>query len=240
MLAGTRRSAGTDLTKAIEWARATRAAGAPVLAAPPFKSDKAPEMIGTAILFHYINRPVTVFCDESPLPAARRFFRSGVLWVAGLRFREFVRKRPSPGATLDLLPDAPLPPDFAWASSSPAIARAWAQFCAVVERTGEAALSPAVRRAVADRLEGWKGEEPGLGQAWLNEALDGVPHSDRAAGRLAMLVALAPYRVDGEVVQAYVRNLDGGSGRDAQLVAAVCWSALAAARRVATWLGAGP
>ena len=232
MLAGTKRAPAPEIQAAIQWARATRTPGAAVLAAPPFGPEEAPEMIGTAVLFHYVNRPVSVLLDDSPLPGASRLFKRGVVWVAGRRFRRFVRAAPTPGATVDLLPAAPLPPEFAWASASPAIADAWARFCAVVEDHGKAALPPAVRAAVARRLEHWVGEDPGLGLAWLDEALPRIHAADRPAGRLAMLAALAPYRVGEDVVREYLE-----ANGDARLVAAVCWPALAAARRVAAWLG---
>ena len=234
MLAGTRQPPAPKIEAAMQWARATRTPEAAVLAAPPFGPQEAPEMIGTAVLFHYLNRPVSVLLDDSPLPSTSRLLRPGMVWVAGRRFRRFVRAGPTPGATVDLLPAAPPPPEFVWASASPAIADAWARFCGVVEDHGKAALSPAVRTAVSRRLEHWMGEDPGPGLAWLDEALARVHAADRPAGRLAMLAAFAPYRVDEDVVREYL-DVNG----DARLVAAVCWPALAAARRVATWLGGG-
>jgi AhpD family alkylhydroperoxidase len=235
MLAGSDVPPAPEVERIVEWARATRTADAPILAAPPFGPQESAEMIGTAVLFHYINRVVTVFLGASPLPAVTRIFRGGAVRIAGRRFRGFVRARPSPGATLDLLPDATLPADFAWAAASPSIAGAWARFCAVVDREGEAALPRAVRTAVMERLRGWRGEDPGLGDGWLDDAIADVPDAERAGGRLAMLVALAPYRVDESVVEGYT----DGDTADGRLVAAVSWPALAAARRVATWLREG-
>src|SRR5262245_37837449 len=53
-----------------EWAAATRSPGAAILSAPPFSSEHAPQILGTAVAFHYINRVVNVFLDESPVPLA--------------------------------------------------------------------------------------------------------------------------------------------------------------------------
>jgi AhpD family alkylhydroperoxidase len=234
MLAGTGHTGDAEMARAVEWGRATRSPGAAILAEPPFGPDEAPELISTALLFHYINRPVTVFLGESPLPPATRIFRRGAVRVAGRRFRPFVRTRPAAGATLALLPDAPLPHDFEWAAGSPAIAGAWARFCAVVEAHGEAALPPAVRARVGEALARWDGSDPGLGRDWLERAVEPLDEAERPAGRLALLVALAPYRVDDRIATAAVPQ--DGAGGDARLVAAVSWSALAAARRLAHWL----
>ena len=78
--AGSRRDA-TDESVAdplAEWARATRTPGAPILASPPFTGDEAPEIIGTALCFHYINRMVQVVLGETPLPLRGRWFKGTV------------------------------------------------------------------------------------------------------------------------------------------------------------------
>jgi AhpD family alkylhydroperoxidase len=223
------------LARAVEWAAATRSPDARIVREPPFGELEAPEMIGTAALFHYINRPVSVFCGRSPLPGDGRVMREALLRIAGLRFRRFARARRAPGESLDLLPAAELPRHFGWARSSPVIADAWARTVAVIERAGERALPTAVRELVDRKLGEWRGEQMPLALDWLDEGLEGLEDDLRPAGRLALLVAFAPYRVDDETVASY----RAGSPRlrsDAELVAAVAWVSLAAARRTASWL----
>jgi hypothetical protein len=196
-------------------------------------------MIGTAVLFHYINRPVTVFLGEtSPLPLAGRLPKGGLLRIGGRRFRAFAKARPPAGDSLELLPEAKLPDDLAWADGSDVIAGAWARFSAAAERAGTEALPPDVRRWTEAQLNRWDGRDPGLGVAWLEEPLEELARSVRPAARLALLVALAPYRVDAAVVEGFragFRDLDEAES-DARLVGAVAWSALAAARRIGNWL----
>lgn len=222
-----------ELAAAVDWALATRSPDAGILRDPPFDTAQAPEMIGTAMLFHYINRPVNVFLGPSPFPSSARLLKGGMVRVAGRRFKDVVRKGPTPGASLELLPDATLPADLGWASKAPILAGAWARFAAAVERAGELALPAEVRTLVADRLASWNGEDPGLGSSWVEDALGGLENEKRPAGRLALMTALAPYRVDESVVAPF---RDGRA--DPELVAAVSWSALAAARRIGSWLSA--
>jgi AhpD family alkylhydroperoxidase len=217
----------------VRWAAATREPGAPQLEDPPFGVDEAQELVGTALLFHYINRPVSVFLGETPLPTRHRLLHGGMLAVGSRRFRAFARAHREPGETLELLPDAELPADMAWAAGAPAVAGAWARFIAAAERAGRRALPDSVRARVGERLGEWQGEEPGLGREWLEQALEGLDARERAATRLALLSALAPYRVDDEVVRDY--RARSGAG-DAELVGAVAWAALAAARRVGSWI----
>jgi AhpD family alkylhydroperoxidase len=226
------------LAEAVRWAAATRSPGAAVLREPPFGCEQAPEMIGTAVLFHYVNRAVSVFAGESPLPGGARALRTPLLGgmvmrAAGRRFRRFARARPAPGGSLGLLPEAAPAPDMAWAGPSGPIAEAWARFAAVVERAGEAALPESARALVSERLDAWDGTDPGLGRAWVDAAVAALPAGDRPAAALALLAVFAPYRVDAVVVEGY-RSAAGAD--DALLVGAVAWPSLAAARRVGGWL----
>jgi AhpD family alkylhydroperoxidase len=216
------------------WALATRSPGAQILRKPPFRSQEAPELISTAVLFHYINRPVNVFLDDTPFPLGGSF-KAGSLWIAGRRFRRFTESRPPAGATLDLLPEAELPEDMAWASGSVVLAGAWARFAAAVDRAAERALPVEVRARLLARLRSWQGEDPGLRSDWVKESLEGLAPENRPAGRLALLSAIAPYRVDADLIESY---RDGRP--DPDLVAAVAWPALVAARRVASWLVRAP
>src|SRR5262245_44781864 len=58
-----------DTQAMLEWGLATRTPGTEILLQPPFPCRDAPQMIGTALAFHYLNRMVNVFLGESPLPA---------------------------------------------------------------------------------------------------------------------------------------------------------------------------
>ena len=107
------------------------------------------ELIGTGVAFHYINRMVNVFLEESPFTLLPKWLR----WTKGLMPRvagKAIAKRVlgvsvTPGESLDLLPDAELPPEFSWAESNPAVAGAWARLSAVTEQAGADVLSDEVR-----------------------------------------------------------------------------------------------
>jgi hypothetical protein len=62
-----------------------------------------------------------------------------------------------------------------------------------------------------------------------------LPIADRAAGRLALLTALASSQVDRSVVQMFRASQPG----DSTLVELTAWASFAAARRVGTWIPLG-
>ncbi|BCJ66628.1 hypothetical protein [Polymorphospora rubra] len=84
-------------------------------------------------------------------------------------------------------------------------------------------------------LDAWDGTTRPLDPSWLSGPVSGLAAADQPAGRLAMLVAFAAYRVDQPTVDAFRRT----GATDADLVGLCAWAALAASRQIGARL-AGP
>ncbi|WP_329617759.1 carboxymuconolactone decarboxylase family protein [Streptomyces brevispora] len=195
---------------------------------PPFAPELMPELAGTAFCLQYLNRMVNVFLGAQPLPPRAPDRAVGpVLRVLTGLMRSSVRARARPGTSLSLLPDAPLPKDLGWAAADPRIAAALARSTAAVELTAAELVPEPVRDLVAAELARWDGGDPGLGRAWLDAPLRELPPADRPAGNLALLTALASYRVDDKVVAAFRQN----GGGDREILAVTSWAAQRAAQR---------
>ncbi len=224
------------LRAVVTWAEASRAPSSAPLLAPPFSRREAPEIIGTTVIYHYINRMVQVFLPESLLPSLLRGGWIGqVVWSqVGRKLAQSREQAKEAGASLRFLPEADLPAELSWAAPEPSISRAFAGWAALVYRTGAEFLSPQVRQLLTDVLQAWKGEPPAFSRTWVNQAVAGLPEADQAEGSLALLTALAPYQVDEEIIRAYRSQ----HGTDARLVGVVAWASFAAACRIASWLQA--
>jgi len=193
----------------------------------------AAELAAVAAAFHYLNRMVNVFLNESPLPGAvPENARAKARSVLG----HFLRPGtpPAAGDSVGLLPataaDAP-----AWSTPGSTTADAFARAGAAVEAAGQRVLPPRVRDLIGRELKAWDGRPPGLGRSWTGPLLTELPPAERPVARLALLVALAAYQVDGDVVAEARRDLAG----DAELVEAVAWASLAAATELGTRLPLG-
>lgn len=196
----------------------------------PFPADQAAEHLATAAAMHYLNRIVTVLLTELPLPPGAPRSASGVV---GRRLGALVRSaagRPhAAGTSLDLLPAAAWPPDLEWAAAVPATAEAFARSIAAVDAA--AAFLPApVQRRVLGWVSAWDGEPPAIGRQWLAETTGDLAEKHRAAARLVLAIAVAPYQAYGEV-EAFRRDYPA----DRDLVVACAWAALIAARRITSW-----
>jgi AhpD family alkylhydroperoxidase len=226
--------ADPDLRAVVAWARANRQPDAPILQQRPFPDEHAPELIGIAIAYHYINRMVNIFAAASPFPLGAWKIKPILKRAAVPVFRRLLAREVRPGASLDLLPPAPLPDDLAWAQGDPIIADAFGRAAAAFDAVGRQALPEQVRQLVLTRLHAWRGEEPGISRGWVESAIETLPEPQRPLGRLALLAALASYQVDTQVLND-ARTRPGPAG-DETLIAATGWASFAAARRIGSWL----
>jgi AhpD family alkylhydroperoxidase len=215
----------------IQWASATRTPGSPALNNPPFSSQGAAEVIGVAITFHYLNRMVNVLLVETNLPR-NALMKSAMKRTLGWLYSGTARKVYQPGASLDFLPDAPLPADLAWAMPVPNIAGAFARFAVVVEQACELVLSPEVRSLVCKHVKAWHGEDMGISRHWVDCAIDKLGAKDRAAAQITLLTAFAPHQVDAGVIELFRTYWP----TDNELVSALAWASFKVARRIGGWL----
>lgn len=226
------RLAGDDaLAALVAWAEATRRADDAHLPVPPFTAAEAPELTAIAFCFHYVNRMVALFLAPSPLPVTHARLKALARRALAPLLTGQLRRELVAGEALSFLPDAALPPDLAWAAPHRTLAAAFARAAATMQTAGAAALTTAVRTRVAEIVATWRGDEPGLGRAWLTDAVAPLADADRPAARLALLAALAPFQVDDATIADFRR----GAPDDATLVAATAWASFTAARRIASW-----
>jgi len=231
-------AATTDIRAAQEWAAATLSPGSPALHAPGIPPQDIPQLFGTASLFHYTNRMVSVFLTNSPVPIP------GMLSAPGKRLAKagfaLMSKRM---ASVDVKPGQcaisktdNLPKEFSWARANPHVAGAFAHFAQAAQRAGEQSVPAGIRRIVLENLADWQGEQPPLSRAWVEDAVAAVDDPLKPAARLALLTARAPWQVDDALIAGF-RRISAG---DKALVQVVGWAAFAATRRIAGWYPATP
>lgn len=223
-----------DDTVEVRWARATLTPGHPMLTDPPFAAADAAQLIGVAVSFHYVNRMVNVFLEESPFPVPPVMRGAGTRLFGATLAKRILVESVEPGHFLTPLPDRPLPPEFGWADGDPAVAGAFTRFAAAAEAAGERSLAAKTRAKVTGFLSGWDGSPPPLGLDWVDDALIGLAGADRDAGRLALITAVASYRVDRRVIDPVRRN----GADDRHLTEITSWGAYSASRRISSWLHA--
>jgi AhpD family alkylhydroperoxidase len=220
-----------DHTALADWAR--RSAEGPTAGSEPrpFDSAQAPEILGTAVTFHYLNRMVRLFLSDSPVPdAAPAAGRGPVMRMVARAMRPDTGTAVVPGTASGLLPAAPLPAGLDWAAANPAVADALARAVAAVDTAAERWIPEPVRDSLHSALAVHDSTAPGPGRSWLGEATADITDQDLPAARLALLIALNPHQITDADLQEF-RVLHPG---DRELVELASWAALTAAVRIGT------
>ncbi|MFB8771687.1 carboxymuconolactone decarboxylase family protein [Streptomyces broussonetiae] len=205
-----------EQARLLEWGRRTRIPGA-ALGPYPFPAEELPGQLGTALAFHFINRIVSALVTENLLPAGAQRFRV-VRSMAGRSLSATVRRSTAPGASLALLDTADDGP--AWAGGTP-VGPAYAALRRAAT-AGAGLLGEDDLTLVRQTLGSWDGGHPALAHAAFPD------RAERPGARLALLAALAPYRITELDVRAWRRP----EHTDHCLVHLVAYGAFAAVDRI--------
>ncbi len=216
----------------VQWALATTSPRSELLRWLPFSKQEAPEIIGTAVFYHYINRLANALLGDSPLPLSQGWLKSPMKTIASQTFSNAINRPKTVGDSLEFLPKADLPNDLRWAKTSPNVAQAYARFAVAVEEAGEHALPAEVRAHVEEELSEWSGKTSELSLAWSEDAISHFDVATESAARLAIQTALAPGRIEESAILAFRKHFP----EDTKLLGALAWASFAAARKIGTWL----
>ncbi|MET8280397.1 carboxymuconolactone decarboxylase family protein [Micromonospora sp. NPDC005174] len=206
-----------ELARWAEASRSPRAGG--------WTSPYGPEVTGTLLAFHFVNRVVSALLDPDLLPGGLQrapLVRS----VGGRLYARSARERKEPGRSLPLL-DAPGTPSPAWAGDSP-VGIAYAALRDAASRGGEL-LGDVARQTVTATVRWEDGRFPARPADWAVDLVRDVPGRDRVGTRIALLSAFAPSAVSpGDVALWRLSH-----PADADLVRLVAYGAITATDHVA-------
>jgi AhpD family alkylhydroperoxidase len=224
-------------SEAVSWAAAIgKVSAQPPVA--PFSREKAPAVLATAVLFHYINRMVNIFLDDTMMPIVGKV---PVIGDQALKiFSNAVSGRivtvdVAPGIFLTAAPLTALPGAFRWASGAPNVAGGLLRFASAVNAASSTSVDVGVQELVGQAIAAWEGENQEPGKEWLNRMVAPLPQQTRPQARMALLAAMASWAVDDAEIAAFKRT---GMG-DRELLDTVAWGAYLATERIAGWIAPG-
>ncbi|TDB76161.1 carboxymuconolactone decarboxylase family protein [Micromonospora sp. KC723] len=207
------------------WAEASRTPRSTAWTSP-----YGPEITGSLLAFHFINRIVSALLDPNLLPGGLQ--RSPVVPSAGGgSYARAARERREPGRSLPLLDATPTAPP-AWAGDSP-VGVAYAALRTVASRGGDL-LSDVARQTVAATVRWEDGQHPARPAEWASRLVLDLSGMDRVGTRIALLAAFAPAAITPADVAVWRLSRPD----DADLVRIVAYGAITATDHVARALSA--
>ena len=219
----------------VEWALATKTPHADILKSPPFTPKEAPEIIGTAIVYHFVNRMVSIFLNPSPLPVPRgslKLRRVAIRLFGATLAKRIIKRQPISGDSLQFTTQAELPNDMSWAIPNNTIAKSYASFASLIEQLGKECVPESVRKMVNQRIGVWQGGEMGLSQNWVNNLVVELNSDDKPMARLALLTAFAPHQIDNKIIEQFRAKHQG----DEILLNVTAWASFTIARSIGRWI----
>jgi AhpD family alkylhydroperoxidase len=221
-----------EMRSVIQWALNTKE---PEMGMPRLLSlepNEEPEIIGTAVFYHYINRVATVLLSETPLPSNNTWLKGPFRRIAGRMFARAVGRPKTAGESLKFLPEANLPADLQWAEANRVIAQAFARFSAVIDEVGEQAMPLLCREHVEAFVGKWRGESISQNRQWIDYETEGFVEPVKSMVQLAMLAAVAPWQVDERRILMFRKYFP----EERVLLSTLAWGSFTAARRIGTWM----
>jgi AhpD family alkylhydroperoxidase len=203
------------------WAEASRSPGN-----AGWTSPYGPEVTGTLLAFHFINRIVSALLDPDLLPGGLQ--RSPVVrFVGGRLYAKTAREPKEPGRSLRLLGAGATGPSSAWAGESP-VGIAYAALKNAATQGGDL-LSEVARQTVTATVRWEDGRHPPRPAEWAAELVRDLPGSDLVGTRIALLSAFVPGAISPGDVALWRRSHPA----DADLVRLVAYGAITATDHVA-------
>lgn len=188
-------------------------------------SRYGPELTGTLLAFHFINRVVSALLAPDLLPGGLQRL-PGVRNIGGRLYARAASDPKPPGRSLTLLDTAGSAPP-GWAADSP-VGVAYAALADAAARGGDL-LGEAGRRTVTATVRREDGRHPARPADWATDLVRDLPGAARAGTCIALKAAFAPAAItEGDVGLWRLSHPD-----DADLVRLVAFGAITATDHVA-------
>lgn len=186
-------------------------------------SEKAfAEYLSVFFYFHYTNRMINVFVENSHVPNNRW---KGLYYKMGQWFlKRYTSRWIKPGIYQEEDADRT---DFEWASLIDVTQGRLAHMNGLLSRNINAILAPLPLETLHKFTLGWDGNAVPMGQWWMNDVLSGYEGRARSLMRFALLMMAGHYMITASDIDEARQYLDNVS-----LLTLASWSAFQAAKRL--------
>ncbi len=217
----------------LDWAYNTKYFQSEIIQEPPFSKEEAPEVIGTAVLFHYLNRMVTVFLGETILPFNISFLKSLMKKMAAFMFSKVLTSDKKANDSFEQLNMDEHGNPFYWASSNPRVQYVLSTFYNVVHQLGKKHVEPQVFDFIKKEIDSWTGSEH-IDIADLGDKLVSVKSEYKNMAQMLYFIAFMPYRVTANLINEFRKTYQLS---DDQILGMFSWASYMAATKISIEVG---
>ena len=213
----------------VNWSFNTRNFKSMTVTNPPFTMKEAPEIIGTAVFFHYLNRMVTIFLGPTILPLNINFLKGMMKSMAAKMFAGVLNKEKEGhlGGQLEEVKE------LYWTKSNPRVQYVYTYFYNTVQELGVKYIPEEVRRLISNEVNNWDGEDL-MSTKELDALIDKISTRNQPLARMLYLTAFSPHRIQSYHFNEFKMFY---AGKDEQILASLAWASLTASVKIGCRLG---
>ncbi len=157
--------------------------------------DEAPEIIGTIVLFHYINRMVTIFAGITPLPI-NKFKKLLRLFAANILFKKAINTTKIKGDALLFLTESDTNENiFLWANKNTNIKKSFNFLWNELSKNIDKIIPTEIIEALENLLNQQEEIKTVLGNQKLNKFLNSVDKEHKVIAEFCYKVMFEPYKI---------------------------------------------
>ena len=185
----------TKLQQICRWVLANNDFNTNIIKCPPFTLDEAPEIVGTAFVFNYINRVVEIFLKKSPV-SEKQFGKSLLLKIATFIFSKSVKTKKKAGESLQFInQEVTDDPDFKWAKPNKIILKTLSALKATCNIEVDKYISSQTKQKIIEIAKTNNRDNVQLSSNWTNRFKKDFSKEEFSLAKLMLLTMFAPYQI---------------------------------------------
>ncbi len=196
---------------------------------PPFSKKEAPEIIGTAFIFNYINRVVEIFLKKSPV-SEKKIGKSFLMKIASLMFSRAVKKEKKAGDSFRFFSKiVKNDSDFEWANGDQRILKSLSFFKKICFDEVDKYISKKTKETILYIANNENKDIAGISSNWTNKFNENFDVKDLHLAKLMLLTIYTPY----QITEKYINYLKNKNISDEALLATTSFASLSIAISIA-------
>lgn len=224
-----------NLRSLVKWGLESRNFKSVIVKFPPFIDMAAPEAIGTAVLFHYLNRMVTAFLGPTVLPINIGFLKGVLKKMSAKHFKSALESKKEP--KVFFYPSSrSWKIKFPWSELNPQVERVFSVYYELLNKRVEPVIPLIVRQFLMKNIACWDGNDQLLIlDVELVASREGISKDCCTLTKVLYYQAFAPHRINNEHIKE-LKEYFGPSSEESILIS-FAWVSLEIAMHIGIKLG---
>lgn len=223
----------TYLRNLVKWSLDTRNFKSVIIKFPPFPDNAAPEAIGTAVFFHYLNRMVSAFLGPTILPVNINFLKGSMKKMAGKMFSG-VLARDKEHKKFDKQDFSEVNDKILWSTFNPNVNQVYGRYYVLLNELASKYVPENIQTFIKNQIAKWDGVDQ-FQLPDIAPLLEGVSDKERDLAEVLYIQAFSPHKINASHIDKL--NNYFTDDNDEAILVSMAWTSFEAALYIGRQLG---